>query len=366
MIISQSDTGMSMRHNRSEETRQQERIERVLVDGSGRIQQRWVSQSDSVSLSSQAISLAKQVEQQDPALRQQMRERDNADDSEAQDRTIKLDIFKSSLTTLSVETSFRKSLLEALFGVDLSSVTGESFLEALNNLKNEAEPVSVGERVGMRYSVSQQYTESESMAFSAQGVVVTADGQRLAIDIQLEMARSFSSSNRLEMRAGYQVQDPLVINFAGNAIELTDDKFGFDLDADGDEEQISFVGPGSGMLTLDRNGDGQVNDGSELFGAMTGDGFAELASYDEDGNGFIDEGDSVYSELRIWVKNADGVDQQFALADKGVGAIYLGAVQTPFEIKDQNNQLQGVVRSSSFFVGEEGESGTVQQVDLVV
>ena len=64
--------------------------------------------------------------------------------------------------------------------------------------------------------------------------------------------------------------------------EVSDQTFYFDLDADGKEEEISVLN-GSGYLALDKNGDGTINDGSELFGTRNGDGFADLAQYDEDG-----------------------------------------------------------------------------------
>ena len=63
--------------------------------------------------------------------------------------------------------------------------------------------------------------------------------------------------------------------------------------------KISFVGSGSGLLALDKNGDGIINNGTELFGPNTQDGFSELSKYDSDGNGWIDENDSVYDNLRI-------------------------------------------------------------------
>jgi hypothetical protein len=54
------------------------------------------------------------------------------------------------------------------------------------------------------------------------------------------------------------------------------------------------------------------------------------------------------------------------LGKRGVGAIYLGHVATPFDLKDDNNQLLGQVRSSGLYLDEEGKTGTVQQVDLVI
>jgi len=64
-----------------------------------------------------------------------------------------------------------------------------------------------------------------------------------------------------------------------------------DLDANGVTEKISFVGSGGGFLALDKNSDGVVNDGRELFGAATGQGFKELAEYDSDNNNWINEND---------------------------------------------------------------------------
>tara|TARA_B100000686_G_C16553323_1_gene843798 strand:- start:4 stop:363 length:360 start_codon:yes stop_codon:yes gene_type:complete len=112
-----------------------------------------------------------------------------------------------------------------------------------------------------------------------------------------------------------------VINFEGTAAELTERTFAFDLDTDGETEQIHFVGPNSGFLALDVNHNGQVDDGSELFGTVTGNGFGELSLYDEDGNDFIDEEDSVYEGLRIWQKDAAANDRLIAFGEAGVGSV---------------------------------------------
>ncbi len=144
---------------------------------------------------------------------------------------------------------------------------------------------------------------------------------------------------------------------------MTDQKFAFDLDADGTEDSISFV-QGAGFLTLDRNGDGIVNNGTELFGPNTGNGFDELQVYDEDGNHWIDENDSVYSQLKVWTKDADGNDVLRSLKENDVGALYLGNVSSPFDIKNAQNALQGQVRSSGLWLTEDGQAHTMQQIDL--
>ena len=124
-------------------------------------------------------------------------------------------------------------------------------------------------------------------------------------------------------------------------------------------QQIAFVGSNSGFLALDRNNDGKVNDGRELFGTATGEGFAELAAYDQDGNQWIDENDAIYQNLRIWSKDGQGNDQLVGLGERGVGAIYLGHVTSPFSLKDSENVLVGQIRESGVFLNESGAVGTV-------
>ena len=64
---------------------------------------------------------------------------------------------------------------------------------------------------------------------------------------------------------------------ASNVTSVSDMKFKFDIDSDGKVDEISFVGKSSGFLALDKNEDGKINDGSELFGTKSGDGFSDLA-----------------------------------------------------------------------------------------
>jgi hypothetical protein len=219
---------------------------------------------------------------------------------------------------------------------------------------------------GLAYDYYESHYEYESTSFSAQGVVKTADGKEIAIDLELNMQREFFQSQSFSLRAGDALKDPLVVNFAGTSAELTQQKFSFDIDMDGREDQISFVRPGSGFLVLDRNADGEVNDGSELFGPATGNGFTELAEHDEDQNGWIDEADSVFERLRVWSKDAAGEDHLMALGQTGIGALYLGHIETPFLLKDDTNQDLGQVRSSGIALHEDGRASVLQQVDLVV
>ncbi len=229
-----------------------------------------------------------------------------------------------------------------------------------------AAAVETAEGYGLIYDYHESYRESESSSFSAQGIVHTADGQEINFSVQLNMSREFISEKHINIRAGDAVKDPLMLNFSGTAADISQRNFIFDIDSNGQAEQISFAGPQSGFLAYDKNGDGLINNGTELFGPATGDGFDELVAYDSDGNDWIDENDPIYDQLRIWMKSEDGQDQLFALGEKGVGAIYLNHISTPFAVKDSNNELLGQVRTSGIFLGENGSVGTIQQIDLAI
>lgn len=209
--------------------------------------------------------------------------------------------------------------------------------------------------------------ETETTGFSTTGTVRCADGREISFNLNLEMSRSFQEY--YEESISYtqtSMCDPLVINLNGNIADLSDQTFLFDIDGDGQEDEINRLAAGSGFLALDKNGDGIINDGSELFGTKSGNGFADLAAYDTDHNGFIDEGDEIWNKLKIWVMDENGNQQLYSLAEKGVGAICLQNSSTNYTITDDNNQAKGMIRSTGVFLYENGNVGTVQHVDMAL
>ncbi|OQY18754.1 MAG: hypothetical protein B6I36_06165 [Desulfobacteraceae bacterium 4572_35.1] len=270
------------------------------------------------------------------------------------------------------ENSLLRRLVEMLTGKKINISTGQELAaktdgETIATTSRESQTTTeTGDGAGLIYTYQEYSYESEQFQFSTQAQVETADGRNIEIAIDLNMSREFYQQTTLEMRAGVALKDPLVLNFNGNSTELSNNKFSFDLDLDGQQDQISLLGKGSGFLAIDNNKDGVVNDGSELFGAKSGDGFRELAKYDIDGNNWIDEADNVFDNLRIWKRNDDGENKLLTLSQAGVGAIYLGNSSTPFSLNNQNNEQLGAISSSGFFLYEDGRAGTVQQVDFVV
>lgn len=212
------------------------------------------------------------------------------------------------------------------------------------------------------------HTETEYTAFQSQGCVKTQDGREITFGVEVEMSRAFCEKyDSIFVQDVPQVCDPLVFNLEGNIGKISDQKFLFDLNADGTEEEISFTEQGSGFLALDKNKDGDINDGSELFGTKSGDGFKDLAQYDEDGNGWIDENDSVFDDLSIWTLNEEGEKVQISLLKADVGAIYLGNASTEFSLKnEETHDTKGIIRSTGVFLKESGGAGTVQHIDLAI
>ena len=208
------------------------------------------------------------------------------------------------------------------------------------------------------------YMESESTNFTTTGMVKTADGREISFNLDVSMSRNFVQYTKETVQNVASFIDPLVINLNGNIAEVSDQKFYFDLDADGEEEAISRLCEDSGYLALDRNQDGKINDGSELFGTKSGDGFGDLAVYDEDGNGWIDENDAIWEKLKIWVQDEHGNSKLYSLAEQGVGAICLQNVSTEFGQRGSNGDINAAIRNTGIFLYENGTAGTMQHLDL--
>jgi Ca2+-binding RTX toxin-like protein len=109
----------------------------------------------------------------------------------------------------------------------------------------------------------------------------------------------------------HQPVSPLIIDLDGNGVRtiaLDNSVAFFDLNGDGFAEHTAWASPADGILALDRNGNGQIDDIGELFGTATSNGFTVLSQFDNNHDGVIDNKDVVYSQLRIWVDtNSDGV-----------------------------------------------------------
>ncbi|MFA6195505.1 MAG: hypothetical protein WC656_02530 [Sulfurimonas sp.] len=212
---------------------------------------------------------------------------------------------------------------------------------------------------GREVTIQEEYKESQSLDVSMSGCIQTSN-KKIELNIDISMSHSFVSSHQILREQFY---DPMVLTFDGALPELEAQNFSFDIDYNGASEQISMLKGGNGFLALDKNANNTIDDGSELFGALNGDAFADLKRYDSDKNGWIDESDPILDKLRIWIKNKDE-NRLVALGELGIGAIYLGNTKGEFDIKSDTNETLGRIRDTGFFLNEDGTSGIMSQIDF--
>ncbi|MCF2909248.1 hypothetical protein L1285_13045 [Pseudoalteromonas sp. DL2-H2.2] len=271
----------------------------------------------------------------------------------------------SSATELDMQTSARmyilKLLVEKLSGSEVQwydAMVGKDISHAeMSELVSEAEETPPTEVL-----VERLMHESQSNVFKADGQIRLENGQQISFAFKSVFEQSHTSYERIIENVN--MKDPLIISFTNRAVELDTERMDFDIDADGQTDNFAQLKKGYGYLALDLNQNNRIDDGKELFGALSGNGFADLTQYDDDGNGFIDENDAIFDSLKVWVKNKDQ-DQLVSLSDANIGAIALQNADTPMNIR-ADGQLQGAIRKSGFYLDENGKPGLVQQVDYVV
>lgn len=255
-----------------------------------------------------------------------------------------------------------KLMLEAMLGheIELPAPINPAEQTSEGIPAPQGEPPRAAPEPDQLVEVTDTLLQQEQLKVVASASVATRDGQTLQLDLgfvldwrQLEVSQRRTTLNALK--------DPLVLTLDGKIADLTEARVRFDIDQDGKADNLPGLGEGSGFVALDRNGNGTIDDGGELFGARSGNGFGELATLDEDGNGVLDEADSQFSALQFWHPEHAPI----ALVELGIGAILLRPLDTPFTHLGESGN-QGVLRQSGLYLTEQGKGGWVQQIDLRV
>ena len=258
-----------------------------------------------------------------------------------------------------------KRLLEWALGrsIDLVEVrqieTPSAEVPAAARVPEDSASSSASSGTGLGGTLTVRTLTVEQLSFSASGRVQTADGRSIEFSLGLALTRATATEVRAAF--GAEAQDPLVLDFADTEAELRDFGFRFDLHGDGSEVNLPLPTSGKGFLVFDRDGNGRVDDGRELFGPSTGDGFGELAALDTDANGWIDENDPAWSQLYVW--HPYRRDALIALPEADVGAIGLAPAATPLTVTD-GSQALGMLRSTGIYLRESGSVGTVSHLDV--
>lgn len=264
-----------------------------------------------------------------------------------------------------------KSILEKVLGIHFELVDGAlTPTDGEGNASTaspprQSEPASPG--VSGRYTSSMTYQETEQLSFSAAGSVTTADGKKMdfSLDVQMQRSFSFSSSQSVTFGNPGRATDPLMITLGSGAGSLSGASVQFDLLGNGQKVALPFASSG-GWLALDSNGNGKIDDGSELFGPQSGNGFQDLAALDSNHDGVLDDADPSFARLRLWSGvDKDGKDQLQTLQSVKIGAILLPSISTPFTIKDPGNHAVASLSRSGVYLTEDGHAGQISQVDVM-
>ncbi len=163
--------------------------------------------------------------------------------------------------------------------------------------------------------------------------------QELDIEIQAQIDAGNTEKVETLEHLRKEIQkfaDPIILDLDQDGIELTSARNGvqFDINGDGQSEQTAFATGDDAFLALDRNGNGAIDDGRELFGDQHGsaNGFEELAKYDSNYDGLIDEHDAVYDDLLLFSDtNKDGrsdASELRTLRQEGIASIALSYLKT--------------------------------------
>lgn len=237
--------------------------------------------------------------------------------------------------------------------VDTSSVPGSLVVDVEGNTTDAFGDTS------RAFNVTIQITEAFYQTIAQDGL----------IQISLDNTSSVGAFNATDF-FGYRivtgddnnlVNDPIILDLDGDGAETITGPVAFDMDADGDADQIGWVAPDDGLLVVDSDGSGKIEDGSEVFsevfeGGSYANSLEALRSLDSNGDGKIDAQDARFTEIKVWKDgNSDGKTDNGELKTLDEQ----GIVSLDLDAKDANTDDNGnLVFAEGDFTKSDGSSGS--------
>jgi hypothetical protein len=220
--------------------------------------------------------------------------------------------------------------------------------EALKEKAASDAPVTMNDIANAQVSKSAYEFE---MKFKKQSVYSETQTERVGISLE---------------ELGIKKADPLVLDIAGDGLDLTKAGEGatFDINADGKLDQTAWVQGDDAFLVFDKNQNGKIDDGTELFGDQNGadNGFIELAKHDNNKDRVINRQDSVYKALKLYQDlNGNGKiekNELKSLDQMGIKALNLNFIHMNQQINGNSLILNGS------FMREDGSEGQLADVLL--
>ncbi len=220
--------------------------------------------------------------------------------------------------------------LAKVINLDISCMTNQEALGYVKAFYNNPNKISPKDKTNLLKTLSRSKTLPK-------------------IDIGVDTCKQVLASAQTTRRV-----DPLILDLDGDGVETTNVKDGayFDHDGNGFAEQTGWVSSDDGLLVMDRNNNGTIDNGKEIFGDQTilqngqraTDGFQALAELDSNSDGVIDVNDTAFSNLRIW-QDVDGdgysaADELFTLQEVGIQSINVAHTDTNTLDPQGNTQIQ--------------------------
>jgi len=219
-------------------------------------------------------------------------------------------------------------------------------------------------RQGDLLSVEEWQSHEQQLNYQVQGKFNINDNE-LSLNYNFALSSKRTSYSKIEMSAA-ALKDPLIVQFGSQGLGDIKGQKDFAINQDDTLDNLPIFSGDVGYLVYDKNNNQQADNGSELFGPKTGQGFAELALLDSNKNGFIDAEDQQFEQLFLWQPSDEDEQtaQWISLKDAKIQAISLSAINTPFDFYDQHGQIQAQLRQSSFAISDDGYGRGVHQVDV--
>ncbi|EPJ49289.1 MAG: hypothetical protein OFPII_01710 [Osedax symbiont Rs1] len=293
--------------------------------------------------------------------------------------------FIDSAVLVGLETSLVKDFAD----IERDCVSNDDILDEIRIRREHSPYIMPKELVGIPFwenlvnVITQRLILNDIMSDYENGEWPPLDENDSKCDDEVKEEVSTDFKNALNWTAPRR-RDPLVLDLDGDGIETTaaDGSVNFDHDGDGVKNGTGWISGDDGMLVLDRNGNGTIDNGGELFGDNTIkadgskalNGFDALAELDTNNDGKVDAADTQFSELRIWQDfNQDGISQSnelSTLADLGIQSIGTGYTSSTQDVGHNNLSIaQGSFIKTDGTAGDAGtttqSSGAAESLNLV-
>ena len=226
------------------------------------------------------------------------------------------------------------------------SVNYQIIVKVLTNSSDESEEISPPTPPENTTTQADRPEQTQTQAQAqAQATTQITD---VSINVTEVQVRLEASSREPEVaQEPVRRSDPIAFDLDNNGITTnTEQHVNFDLDADGQLDTINSLSGKDAFLALDRNENGKIDNGAELFGDQHGasNGYDELSKFDDNQDGVINNLDAVFSRLRLF---RPGSDDTISVAEAGIRSINLKYLNTDIALNtyDRISQVSSYERN---------------------